>query len=57
MEKGASKDGKKRARDESKPGKAPPKDGPIAKKCGPATFAAYHCWHFVLWLPWGQAAL
>ena len=33
MEKAAGKDGKKRARDETKPGKAKPKEGPAAKKC------------------------
>ena len=34
MEKAATADGKKRARDEGKPGKAKPRDGPAAKKCG-----------------------
>ena len=33
MEKAASADGKKRARDENKPGKGKPKEGPAAKKC------------------------
>ncbi len=61
MEKAATTDGKKRARDESKTGKAKPKDGPAAKKYGLAPSLATYvqaltcCNHHGKWQPSGNA--